>query len=146
MTDFWATNGFYLWALTTALVLLALAWLAWNTFGPDLSGEEAADIEMVEDMPALISRVNALVDAAPHMQATLGRALQRLGLVRYTDVTGAQAFALALTNARGDGVVLSSSVRGGFTAKAIVGWAAQPALSKEEQEAVNQAHTLQDTQ
>jgi uncharacterized protein DUF4446 len=141
MTEFWAVNGFYLWALTTALVIIALAWLAWNTFGP--AAEESnvnvgseADSSALETLAARIEVVN---EALPHMQATLGRTLQRYGLVRHADATGQQAFTLALANARGDGMVLASSVRGGLTAKSLVGWASGQALTKEEQEAIERA-------
>lgn len=141
MAEFWAVNGFYLWALTTALVIIALAWLAWNTFGPsDEAGTadegEAMDSSAVETLAARIEVVN---EALPHIQATLGRTLQRYGLVRHADATGQQAFTLALANARGDGMVLASSVRGGLTAKSLVGWASGQALTKEEQEAVERA-------
>ena len=141
MAEFWAINGSYLWALTTALVIIALAWLAWNTFGPaaeesKVSAGDELDSSALETLAARIEVVN---EALPHMQATLGRTLQRYGLVRHADVTGQQAFTLALTNARGDGMVLASSVRGGLTAKSLVGWASGQALTKEEQEAVDRA-------
>lgn len=148
MVDFWATNGFYLWALTTALAIIALAWLAWNAFGPQAEaqeGEGRADEEAAGETASLetiSARVTALAEATPHMQATLGRALQRVGLVRHNDPANAQAFSLALANARGDGVVLSSSARGGFIAKPLVGWASPQALTKEEQQAVDQSRTL----
>ena len=32
MIELWNSSGFYLWALTTALVIIALAWLAYNSF------------------------------------------------------------------------------------------------------------------
>src|SRR6185503_5163207 len=104
-----------LWALTTALVIIALAWLAWNTFGSTAEGSNTevgaeADSSAFETLAA---RIEVFNEALPHMQATLGRTLQRYGLVRHADVTGQQAFTLALANARGDGMVLASSVRGG---------------------------------
>jgi len=138
VTEFWAANGFYLWALTTALVIVALAWLGWNAFGPGAEAE-TAESSAPQALEELASRVTALAEATPHMQATLGRAIQMCGLMHYTDLTGGQAFALALTNARGDGFVLSSSVRGGTTMKQLVGWASGSALTKEEQKAVDDA-------
>jgi hypothetical protein len=90
-------------------------------------------------MLGLDERVTSLTEAAPHMQATLGRSLQYTGLVRYTDVTGAQAFSLAVSSARGDGFVLSSSVRGGLTAKPLSRWSSLQPLSLEEQSAIDQA-------
>ena len=138
MLEFWTTYGFYLWLLTTALAVIALAWLAWNTFAPepDAPPEATLDPKAFADLEA---RVTTLVEAAPLMGASLGRALQFSGLVRYTDPTGAQAFALAIANARGDGFILSSSVRGGFNAKPLAAWGAQMALSPEEHEAAQQA-------
>jgi hypothetical protein len=142
MLELWSAYGFYLWGITTALVLIALAWLAWNTFAaqpePEAAGEEAGSgtAELAQ-----AARVAALAEAMPLMQATLGRTLQFFGLVRYADPAGAQAFALAVANARGDGFVLSSSVRGGLSAKPLSGWAswARSPLSAEEQSAVEQA-------
>jgi hypothetical protein len=78
------------------------------------------------------------------MQATLGRSLQYSGLVRYADGSGAQAFSLAVSNARGDGFVLSSSVRGGVSAKQLSRWASGQPLSLEEQSAIDQARGQQD--
>jgi hypothetical protein len=147
MAEFWAVNGFYLWALTTALVIIALAWLAWNAFGPQVE-EESADESGQADSSALetlAARVDVLSESMPHVQVTLGRTLQRYGLVRHPDATGQQAFALALANARGDGMVLASSVRGGLTAKALVGWASSQALTKEEQEAIDRARSGTET-
>ena len=140
MLELWSEYGFYLWGITTALVLIALAWLAWNTFAappePEADGE-AGESGLAE----LETRVISLAEAAPLMQATLGRTLQFTGLVRYADTAGAQAFALAVSNARGDGFVLSSSIRGGLSAKPLSGWAswAKSPLSVEEQSAVAQA-------
>jgi hypothetical protein len=145
MLELWNAYGFYLWAMATALVLIALAWLAYNTFVSQPEEEEAevaapgADPATVQ---GLIERLDELTEAAPHMQATLGRSLQYCGLVRYPDAGGAQAFSLAISHARGDGFVLSSSMRGGMSAKPIAQWGASQALSHEEQAAVDQARGL----
>ncbi len=146
MAEFWAVNGFYLWALTTALVIIALAWLAWNTFGSEAedAGTGKSDGDDSSALETLAARVEVVNEALPHIQATLGRTLQRYGLVRHPDATGQQAFTLALANARGDGMVLASSVRGGLTAKSLVGWASGQALTKEEQEAVDRARSGQE--
>ena len=150
MLELWNSSGFYLWALTTVLVVIALAWLAYNTFAgsgdAEPGPEQEAPAEGVDaaGLEALSDRVTALAEAAPHMQATLGRTLQYCGLVRYADGTGAQAFSLAVSNARGDGFVLSSSVRGGLSAKPLSRWTAAQALSLEEQSALDQARGQQD--
>ena len=150
MLELWNSSGFYLWALTTALVIIALAWLAYNTFAGqgdtehEHAPESAAGPTDSAGMEALSERVTALAEAAPHMQATLGRTLQFCGLVRYADGTGAQAFSLAVSNARGDGFVLSSSVRGGLSAKPLSRWTSSQPLSLEEQSALDQARGQQD--
>ena len=147
MIELWNSSGFYLWALTTALVIIALAWLAYNSFSGQ-SGETEHPVPAASQdqaaMQALSDRVTALAEAAPHMQATLGRTLQYCGLVRYADGSGAQAFSLAVSNARGDGFVLSSSVRGGLNAKPLSRWTSAQALSLEEQSALDQARGQQD--
>ncbi len=138
MQAFWTTYGFYLWLLTTTLAVIALAWLAYNTFSTesDAAPEGTVDPDAFADLTA---QVTTLVEAAPLVGASVGRALQFTGLMRYTDPTGAQAFALAVANARGDGFVISSSVRGGFNIKPLAVWGAQMALGPEEHEAVQQA-------
>src|SRR5574341_565236 len=97
MLELWSEYGFYLWGVTTALVLVALLWLAWNSFAaqpePEAEGEPAGSITPEPD-----TRVTALAEAIPLMQATLGRTLQFFGLVRYADQAGAQAFALAVAD------------------------------------------------
>jgi hypothetical protein len=140
MLELWSEYGFYLWGITTALVLIALAWLAWNSFAAQPEPEAEAE-PGGSGVAELEARLNALAEATPLMQATLGRTLQFFGLVRYADPAGAQAFALAVANARGDGFVLSSSIRGGLSAKPLSGWAswAKSPLSVEEQSAVAQA-------
>ena len=144
MQELWNAYGFYLWAMTTALVLIALAWLAYNTFAAQPEEEESANQVDPAALEALVERVKAVSDAAPHMQATLGRSLQYCGLLRYADGNGAQAFSLAISNARGDGFVLSSSVRGGMNAKAITQWVSSQPFSLEEQSAIDQARGLRE--
>ena len=144
MQELWNAYGFYLWAMTTALVLIALAWLAYNTFAAQPDEEEATPQIDPAALQALVERVDAVAEAAPHMQATLGRSLQYCGLVRYADIQGAQAFSLAISNARGDGFVLSTSVRGGMNAKPITQWVSSQPFSLEEQAAIDQARGLRE--
>jgi hypothetical protein len=146
MLQLWMDYGFYLWALTTALVVVALAWLAYNSFaaqGDDAGGAPGAGLDPAS-LAALDERVTGLAEAAPHMQATLGRTLQYVGLMRYADGSGAAAFALAISDARGDGFVLSSSVRGGLSAKPLSRWVSNQPLSLEEQSAIDQARGVQE--
>ncbi len=143
MQAFWAEYGFYLWGLTTALAIIALAWLAWSTFSQSDEEEsgEAPDSQAAEAPGELAAQVQELAEGAPLMRASLGRALQFVGLERYVDTTGTPAFALAVASARGDGFLLVSSVRGGLTAKSIQAWGPAPKalFSAEEQLAVDQA-------
>ena len=70
------------------------------------------------------------------------RAVQRVGLVRYNpfeETGGNQSFALAMTDANGDGVVISSlHARAGtrLYAKAVAAGRSDAALSAEEAEAL----------
>lgn len=144
MLELWNAYGFYLWAMTTALVLIALAWLAYNTFASQPDEEDSSPQVDPDALQQLVERVEAVSEAAPHMQATLGRSLQYCGLVRYTDNQGAQAFSLAISNARGDGFVLSTSVRGGMQAKPLAQWEAIVPFSHEEQSAVDEARGLRE--
>jgi hypothetical protein len=147
MQAFWAEYGFYLWALTTVLVIVALAWLGWNTFigAPETEEVDEPEGNGAEEMSGLVAQVTELAEGAPLMRATLGRTLQFVGLERYNGPDGAQAFAVAVVNARGDGFVLSSHA-GGLTAKPLNGWDADPTipLSLEERAAIQQAHAQRD--
>jgi hypothetical protein len=79
------------------------------------------------------------------LEADTRRAIQRIGLVRFNpfeDTGGNQSFALALTDAAGDGFVVSSlHARTGTRvyAKAIVAGRSDAALSAEEAEALRLA-------
>ena len=91
------------------------------------------------------TRVEAL-NALQHEQATLvERSIQRIGIVRFNpfaDTGGDQSFALALLDARGDGIVISSLHSRSDTrlfTKAVSGGRSQHALSAEEQDAIRQA-------
>ncbi len=137
MLEFWADYGLALWGLTTALAVIALVWLGWIQFAGLSEGDAAA--ALAEDLAELKGQLDELAESAPLMKASLGRALQHVGVVRYNDPAGAQSFSLVVANARGEGFVLSSSVRGGLLTKPLVGWTSQVALTPEEQAAVREA-------
>jgi hypothetical protein len=143
MQELWTAYGFYLWIFTTALVIITLVWLAWNTFGPAPAAEaessDEVDVIEIRGLDELEAQVVKLTEAIPYMQATLGRALQFYGLEKFSDPIGAQAFALAVASGRGDGVVISSSVRGGVAVKPLADWNSPQGLTAEEQAAVEQA-------
>jgi len=143
MQELWTSYGFYLWVFTTVLVIITLVWLAWNTFAPAPAAEAKAageaDVIEVRGLDELESQVVKLTEAIPYMQATLGRVMQYYGLEKYSDPVGAQAFTLAVASGRGDGFILSSSVRGGVAVKPLAGWDSAQGLTAEEQSAVSQA-------
>jgi hypothetical protein len=94
---------------------------------------------------ALNTRLTAVEDQAAVVAGTLPHALQRVALVRFNpfdDTGGDQSFALALLDADGDGVVVSSlHNRSGtrFYAKPVRAGRTTHALTSEEQQALDQA-------
>lgn len=133
MEALWSTYGFYLWGLTTLLVIIALVWLGWLSFGPEeASGGSELDPETQE-------RMQSLIDSQPVLQSSIGRALQFMGLEQYTDDTGRTAFALAIFNARGDGLLIANDADSGLAMRSLKNWADGAALSVPEQSAVAQA-------
>jgi hypothetical protein len=143
MQELWTAYGFYLWIFTTALVIIALVWLAWNTFGPapvsEAESGDEVDVIEIRGLNELEAQVGQITEAMPYVQATLGRVMQFYGLQKFTDPVGAQAFALAVASGRGDGFLLASSVRGGVTVKPLTDWKSSQPLSADEQAAIDQA-------
>jgi hypothetical protein len=86
--------------------------------------------------------VDDLVVRSAILEANGRKAVQRIGLVRYNpfeETGGNQSFALAMTDANGDGVVISSlHARAGtrLYAKSVVAGRSDAALSAEEAEAI----------
>ncbi len=84
---------------------------------------------------------NDLDSLAEHLPSSI----QAVGLVRFqafSDYGGDQSFALALTDAQGDGAIMSSVFAREGTrvyAKPLQGWASTYSLSFEEEEAIKQA-------
>lgn len=95
---------------------------------------------MSRDVDALTARAAVLETGSQH-------AFTRVGLVRFNpfeDTGGNQSFALALLDAREDGIVISSLHARGATrmyAKAMAGGRPEAALSDEEAKAVEQARS-----
>ena len=108
----------------------------------DLSGVLDAHLDKVF---AVSNEVDELTVRTAVAESNLRHSFQRIGLVRFNpfeDTGGNQSFALALLDANGDGLVLSSlHSRAGTRvyAKAINGGRSEAALSEEESEAVRQA-------
>jgi hypothetical protein len=148
-----------LWVITTLLASLALVGLGllwvWHrrlvrTYQQFMTGASARNLE-----GALAEYVAQTREARAQTRETraLARQLERdahnhvqhVGLVRFNpfhDTGGDQSFALALTNASGHGVVLSSLHARDVTrvyAKPLVEWESHHTLTEEEQTAIQRA-------
>ena len=143
-------------AVASFLLLLLVFWLWRRTrrLGRRIDaltrGEEGKDLGGVLDAHlnkvfAVSNEVDELTVRTAVAEANLRRSFQRIGLVRFNpfeDTGGNQSFALALLDANGDGVVLSSlHSRTGTRvyAKAVNGGRSETALSDEETQAVRDA-------
>jgi len=115
-------------------------------------GEDGTSLAAVLDAHldkvfALAREVDELNVRTAVAESNLRRSFQRVGLVRFNpfeDTGGNQSFALALLDANGDGLVLSSlHSRSGTRvyAKAVTGGRSEAALSEEETRAVREALT-----
>jgi hypothetical protein len=152
------SSGFAIAALAIAvvvlIVLVVLLWrrlgqldrrLAGLTRGGDGTSLESTLHSTLERVNALSGGVEQLRSRATAIEAAQRLAIQRTGLVRYNpfeDTGGNQSFAVALLDANGDGVVMSSLHARQNTrvyAKAIAGGRSEAALSDEETEALRQA-------
>jgi Protein of unknown function (DUF4446) len=145
-------------AVVVLIVLVALLWrrvdsldrrLAGLTRGGDGTSLESTLHATLERVGALSGGVEQLRGRTAVLEAVQKVAIQRTGLVRYNpfeDTGGNQSFAVALLDANGDGVVVSSLHARQNTriyAKAIVGGRSEAALSDEESEALRQAMAKQ---
>ena len=110
-------------------------------------GEDGRSLEAVLDahlnkVSSVSKDVDELVVRSAVLESTGRKAVQRVGLVRYNpfeETGGNQSFALAMTDANGDGFVISSlHARAGtrLYAKSVVAGRSDAALSAEEAEAI----------
>jgi hypothetical protein len=112
------------------------------------SGERSLEAILdahLDKVYAVAAELDELAGRSALLETNGRRAIQRVGLVRFNpfeDTGGNQSFSLALTDAGGDGFVVSSlHARTGTRvyAKALVAGRADSALSAEEAEALRQA-------
>lgn len=102
-------------------------------------------MSIVDEVDAISRRVAALGERLDADEAASAKMIQRVGVVRFNpfpDTGGNQSFVVALLDATGDGVVLSSlHARGGtrIYLKQLAGGRAETALSEEETEAIRRA-------
>jgi hypothetical protein len=152
--------GFVLWLIGLSLMtFFAVAWLL------DLSNrqrriqerldqlftdEEGHDLSkpleaLVVRLDVCDERTERLRGELDHFNTSFPQSIQAVGLVRFqafSDFGGDQSFALALADAAGDGVVISSIFAREGTrvyAKPLAAWSSSYSLSFEEQEAISQA-------
>ncbi len=115
------------------------------TRGADGRSLDAVLDAHLDKVLAVARELDELSARSAVLEADSRRAIQRVGLVRFNpfeDTGGNQSFALALTNQRGDGFIVSSlhaRVGTRLYAKAIVAGRSDAALSAEEAEALRLA-------
>jgi hypothetical protein len=152
------TLGMLVVALTIAVVLLAV-WVAWlqrsdallrrrlrRVFG-DAEGaglDELLDRQF-QRLDTVAEKVEALNKLHRELERLTQHSLQKVGVVRFNpfaDTGGDQSFAIALLDADGNGVVLSSLHGRADTrvfAKQVQAGRSRHALSEEEQDAIRKA-------
>jgi hypothetical protein len=156
---FYSVYALYLWAGLAAVVLLIGLWLLALQFrlgrmaynyqvlmaGVDEGNLEDALERQVAYLLQTGQRIDALGQEIQSIGQTLERALQRVGVVRFnpfSDTGGDQSFSIALLDAHGDGVVVSSLFSRSETrvfAKPVQAGQSKYTLSEEEAQAIQLA-------
>jgi hypothetical protein len=159
--DFFSTSGVYLWCALAALVVLIGLWvlgvqLQLNRLmashnrlvgGVDEGNLEDSLGRQISYILETKAKVDTLQGDLGRITETLHSSVQRVGLVRFNpfeDTGGDQSFAVALLDARGDGVVLSSLFARRETrvfAKPVQGGKSKHTLTAEELKAIELANT-----
>jgi len=158
--DTWyQVNAAVLWpgAVVAIAILLGIVVFFWvrlrrlenryNRLMSDSAGDSLQ--EMLEDhirrVRGTLDRVDALERLAHDLQRTLGYSMQWVGMVRFNpfrDTGGDQSFAIAMADAHGNGIILSSLYRHNVTrvyAKPLSSWKSTHPLTEEELEAIEVA-------
>jgi hypothetical protein len=154
--------GIVLWLIgLSAMTFFAVAWLLdisnrqreiQQRLDQIFTDEKGGDLSQPLEALAVRLDVNderteRLRDDIDRLLAYLPHNVQAVGLVRFqafSDYGGDQSFALALANATGDGVIISSIFARQGTriyAKPLTAWASSYSLSFEEEEAIGQAQS-----
>lgn len=152
--------AFQVWALLFLLLVVLAVWLIIlhrqmgqlrERYGALLVGGEGEDLGellsmYVEQMRLAGSKANQLARASEQIERKLESSIQRVGLVRFDafeDTAGEQSFVVALLDAQGNGVVVSSlqgRAEGRLYAKPVRRWDSSYNLSVEEKEAIARAY------
>jgi len=160
--DFFAANAFYLWCALAAVVVLVGLWLlavqlrlsrVVDSHNRLVGGVDEGNLEdsLGRQIAYIIetkAKVETLQNDLSRTSGALQFAVQRVGLVRFNpfdDTGGDQSFAVALLDARGDGLVLSSLFARRETrifAKPVQGGKSKHTLTAEEQRAIDLACAL----
>jgi hypothetical protein len=141
-------------AVLLLVALLLMVWRRTRRLGRRIDGltrgDEGRNLEGVlgaylEKVDAVSRELDEVTVRAAVVESNVRAAFQRIGLVRFNpfeDTGGNQSFALALLDAKGDGVILTSlHSRAGTRvyAKAVSAGRSEAALSDEETRAVREA-------
>jgi len=156
---FYSVYALYLWAGLAAVVLLLGLWLLTLQFrlgridrhySQLMTGIEDGNLEdALERQVGYLQQAGEKIDGLSlelqGIERNLQRAIQRVGLVRFnpfSDTGGDQSFSIALLDAHGDGIVLSSLFSRAETrifAKPVQGGQSKYTLSDEEVQAIRLA-------
>jgi len=162
--SFWAQYGPVLLTGLGVVALGELFWLIWMhlrlkralaAYQSLLVGAEGTSLESLlhayaAQVKETTTQVEYLDTAKVCLEKDLRRCLQRVGVVRYNpfaNVGGNQSFAIALTDAMGNGFVISSLHHRDRTqvyGKPLIDWTSPYALSDEESNAIEIARKGQE--
>jgi hypothetical protein len=154
-----AQYGFYLWLGLAVLALALIAWLALTEirlnrllrqYRTVFAGAQGGNLEALlgqnlEEGRRAAAKVDELATHYQQLAATLQHAVQGVGIVRFNpfgDTGGDQSFAIALLDAQGDGLVLTSlygRAESRIYAKPVQGGQSPYPLTAEETQAIQQA-------
>jgi len=154
--SFWAQYGPVLLVGLGIVALGELFWLTWMhlrlnralaAYQSLLVGAEGASLESLlhtyaAQVKETTAQVKYLATAKVRLEKDLLSSLQRVGVVRYNpfaSVGGNQSFAIALTDALGNGFIISSLHHRDRTqvyGKPVMDWTSPYALSDEESNAI----------
>ena len=162
LLNLWYWIGVYqgpLWLVLAAILLGTLAWLTWQQlqfaalrrhYQSLFGGGEADNLEAVLDrhlaqVQEVVEKTHEVDRLARELEHAAQGHLQHSGMVRFNPFShtgGDHSFALALADANGYGIVISSLHSRESTrvyAKPIVEWESSYPLTEEEQEAIAKA-------
>jgi hypothetical protein len=157
--SFWAQYGQAAFLVLALLAVAELVWLAYvhlrlrrsvAAYRSLLVGTDGTNLESLlhtyaSQVKGTAARTEELTVDADRLSKSLLGCFQRFGVIRYnpfSDVGGNQSFAIALSDAAGNGFVISSLHHRDRTqvyAKPLVDWTSPYALSDEEAAAIEMA-------